>query len=103
MLPVLVEVYSVEGCLRTEIFPENVGDVAGAAGVGFYEDDFVTAEDRYVACMLGGGDVSLDDVKRRDEGGEERQTMFDISAETFKLPIEIPEPTWLQTKFSTSA
>jgi hypothetical protein len=29
--------------------------------------------------------------------------MLDISAETFRLPIEIPEPAWLQTRFSTSA
>jgi hypothetical protein len=30
-------------------------------------------------------------------------TIFDISAETFRLPIEIPDPTLLQTKFSANA
>lgn len=28
-------------------------------------------------------------------------TTFEIAALTFRLPIEIPEPAWLHTKFST--
>lgn len=102
MLPVLVEVYSVERSFGTEVFPENVGDVAGTAGVSFDEDDFVPSENGNIARMLDGGDVSFKS-KRGEDGEGGIRTMFDISAETFKLPIEIPEPTWLQTKFSTRA
>ena len=29
--------------------------------------------------------------------------MFDICAETFKLPMDMPEPAWLHNRFSTSA
>ena len=29
--------------------------------------------------------------------------ILEISADTFKLPMEIPDPAWLQTKFSTKA
>jgi hypothetical protein len=30
-------------------------------------------------------------------------TILEIAALELRLPIEIPEPTWLQTKFSTKA
>jgi hypothetical protein len=31
------------------------------------------------------------------------RTILEISAETFKLPIDMPDPAWLQTRFSTKA
>lgn len=30
-------------------------------------------------------------------------TTFEICAETFKLPMDMPEPAWLHNRFSTSA
>jgi hypothetical protein len=34
---------------------------------------------------------------------EKLLTMLAIDADTLRLPIEIPEPAWLQTRFSMSA
>jgi len=53
LLPILINIETIEGSFTAEVLESDVADVAGAAGVGFDEGYVVALDDGDVADVLG--------------------------------------------------
>lgn len=96
VLPVLVDVESVQGCLGTEVLKGNVRNISRPSRISLDKRDVIALDDAYVASML-------QPVSYTNEADDKALTILAIDADTFRLPIEIPDPAWLHTRFSTRA
>lgn len=96
VLPVLIDVQSVQGCLGTEVLKGNVRNITRPSRISLEKSNVVALDDAYVASML-------QPVSYKKEADDKALTILAIDADTFRLPIEIPDPAWLQTRFSTRA